>query len=141
MRKGLRKMVISSAALLLLFALVAPSMSATDSNFSTSAYPTGTSWTDNSYTPPTSDPDGTTNEPTDKPVIDPIIEPEENPDPDTPTAVIEEPSQPEELQPEDPVMDKDQPDPDSYDSSNLKIRGKSNPNGVGYSGGKFKKTK
>ncbi len=137
MRKELRKMVISSAALLLLFALVTPSISAMDSSFSTSAAPRTIVSSDNSYTDPTSVPD----EPAHEPANEPVSEPEENPDPDTPTAVIEEPSQPEELQPEDPVMDKDQPDPDSYDSSNLKIRGKSNPNGVGYSGGKFKKTK
>ncbi len=130
MRKELRKMVISSAALLLLFALVAPSMSATDSNFSTSANPAGSSLTDNSYTPPTSDPDGTTNEP----VIDPVIEPEVNPDPDTPTEDGEEPSQPEEFQPEIPVVDEDPGDPDNYDSSMHKIRGKSNSQGRGNSG-------
>ena len=128
MKKGLRKMVISSAALLLLFALVAPSMSASDASISSMAT---TSWSDSNYNPPTSTPEET--------AIEPPREPEKEPEQET--AVIEEPSQPEELQPEDPVIDRDQPDPESYDSSNLKIRGKSNPQGLGYSGGKFKKTK
>jgi hypothetical protein len=130
MRKGLRKMVISSAALLLLFALVAPTMSATDSSFSTSANPTGTSSSDNPYTPPASNPDGSTLEPANEPVS----EPEENPDPDTPTGEIEEPSQPEKFLPEIPVVDEDPGDPDNPEPSILKIRGKSNPKGRGYSG-------
>ena len=130
MRKELRKMLISSAALLLLFALVTPSMSATDAISNTAADPTGTSWSDN--TPPTANPD--------EGVIEPVSEPTKDPEPEPATSGMEEPSQPEELQPEIPVVDEDPGDPDNYDYSILKIRGKSNPQGQGYSG-KIKKTK
>ena len=150
MRKGLRKMVISSAALLLLFALVAPSMSATDSNFSTSADPTGISSSDNPYTPPASNPDGSAlepasvpvnepayepaNEPVNEPANEPANEPEIDPESESGTADMEEPSEPEMFEPEIPVAEEDPGDPDQYDSPILKVRGKSNPQGKGQSG-------
>jgi hypothetical protein len=130
MRKGLRKVVISSAALFLLFALIAPSMSATDAISGTSGDTSGSSWDSNM--PPTTYPD--------EAIVEPVTEPEKMDDPTSAIEEAETASQQTEFEPEIPVVDEDPGDPDNYDSPILKVRGKSNPNGHG-SGGKFKKSK
>jgi hypothetical protein len=83
-------------------------------------------------TSPTTNPDGT--------IVDPITEPGKM---DDPASAMEEEapgSEPTEIESEIPVVDEDPGDTDNYDSSIVKVRGKSNPNGHG-SGGKFKKSK
>jgi hypothetical protein len=130
MRKGLRKVVISSAALFLLFALIAPSMSATSAFSETSGAPSGSSL--DSMMSPTTNPVET--------IVDPITEPGKMVDP---ASVMEEEqttSETEEFEPAIPVVDEDPGEPDNPDSPIVKVRGKSNPNGHG-SGGKFKKSK
>jgi hypothetical protein len=129
MRKGLRKVVISSAALILLIALIAPALSAS-SAFADTTNISGSSW--GSMTPPTTNPVET--------IEDPITDPDKM---ETPPSSSEEEgpdSQPAEIESEISVVDEDPGDPDISESPIVKVRGKSNPNGYG-SGGKFKKSK
>ncbi len=128
MRKGLRKVVISSATFFLLFALIAPSMSATNAFSETSGAISGSSL--DSMMPPTTSPVET--------IVEPITEPDKM---DDPTSSIEGEApvnQPSEFDSEIPVVDEEPGDPDSYDSPIVKVRGKSAPHGYG-SGGKFKR--
>ena len=129
MRKGLRKVVISSAALILLIALIAPAMSAS-SAFADTTNTSGSGLV--SMMPTTTNPVET--------IEEPITEPEKM---DDPTSSFEEEgpdSHPTEIESEMPVVEEDPGDPDKLDSPIVKVRGKSNPNGHG-SGGKFKKSK
>ena len=140
MNTGLRKILIGSAALFLLIALVAPGISATTApNTSADAYSTDSAGSYNvppSPQPPASNtdsmnqPDGEIEEPSQfQPESLPIQESEPSAE-----GVAEPESAPEEILPDIPSEDTNPDEPDSSYPTFQKVRGKSNPQRHGDSG-------
>jgi hypothetical protein len=132
MKKGLRKILIGSAALFLLIALVAPGISAsTAPNTSAGIYSTASSGS--SYVPPSTQPLASSTDPMSQPdgEAEPALEDEPEPAPD---GEAEPQSEPEEILPEIPSMDPNPDEPDSSYPAFYKVRGKSASNRHGDSG-------
>lgn len=149
MKSGLRKILIGSAAFLLLIALVTPGISASNTGSNTSSDTYDADSSSYFYVQPTTQPPAPATDVMTKPEMESEQEvgsqepsqpqPESQPMPESESEGEIQPestSESQEIQIDMPIKESASDEPDSSYPTIQKVRGKSNPQGNGYSGNK-----